>query len=289
MTVLLWIPFGVSVVVVGVAAGVHGGLVLLARQGKSGTEYVQIALAPLFFTAYLLTYAGGVSGLLLAAAADSPMVRVLTGGVGGVMLALNVLSHVARFRQRRLARELDRVISQDEMLGLIRSRTIKGFHKDKDGDVRFVYVNDWENGEFLWRTTKADGAGYPAYVAAADDVRRRYGHTVSYRNESDPNDPLTPGGRWITVDEATALLQANEIKTFTYRGSGGFGHTTFKGKPTGIRLLDHGWVRHLHVNPAMEATMIPIAREAQRRHGRPQFSINDRYEQTPPLTPGSRE
>ncbi|MBP2325603.1 hypothetical protein JOF56_005988 [Kibdelosporangium banguiense] len=282
MTVVLWVPLGVSVAIVGVSAGVHSWLVLLARKGTSGTEYMQIALAPLSVAAYVSTYVGGISGLLLASATGSPILRFLAGGLGGGLLTLNALSHVARLRERRRNRKLDRVISQDEMLELIRSQTIKGFCKQKDGVVRFTYVDYWQNGEYIRRPSNADGAGYPAYVAAADDVRRQHGHTVSYRNESDPHDPLTPGGRWITVEEATALLQANEIKTFAYTGSGGFAHTTFKGTPTGIRLLDHGWVRHIHVNPAMEATMIPIARDAQRRHGRPQFWMNGRYEQTPP-------
>jgi hypothetical protein len=195
MTVVLWVPFGVSVAVIGVAAGVHGGLVLLARKGTSGTEYAQMFLGPLYIAAYVSTYVGGFSGLRLAAAVKSPILRLLTGSLGSGMLALSVLPLVAGSRERRLVRELYRVISQDEMLELIKSRDIKDFCKDKDGVVRFTYVNDWQDGEYIWRPNSADGAAYPAYVAAADDVRRRHGQTVSYRNESEPNDPPAPRGR----------------------------------------------------------------------------------------------
>ncbi|MCE7008865.1 hypothetical protein LWC34_39550 [Kibdelosporangium philippinense] len=278
MAGFLWGAFGVAVVIVGAAAGTHAWLILLARGGASGTEFVQMVLAPLFFTAYLMTYVGAVSGLILAFTTDSLIARVLAGSIGGAMAAFDVTVHVVLYRKRRRRREINRVLSKDELLDLIKSRSVDSFRKETDGIVRFTYVNNWdENEEVIWRPCKADGAGYPAYVAAADDVRRRCGHTISYRDENNPGEP----GRWITVDEAITLLQANEVNTFGYGEPWNFSDTTAKGEPTGIRLLDYGWLRHLHVSSTLEATMIPIAREAQRRHGKPQFKINGRWEYLP--------
>jgi hypothetical protein len=51
------------------------------------------------------------------------------------------------------------------------------------------------------------------------------------------------------------------------------------GKLAVIQLIDYGWVRHIHVLPSLESTMIPIARAAQNRLGKPQFNINGHYEQ----------
>jgi hypothetical protein len=102
---------------------------------------------------------------------------------------------------------------------------------------------------------------------------------VRYRNNTScPHDPPSRRHRWITAEEAAALLNAGQIGTFGYGQPDAFDTRMLFGEPTGIKLIDFGSVRHIYVEPAMELAMIPIARAAQKRHGRPQFTINGKYE-----------
>lgn len=268
----LWIVLAGSLALVAVATTVRAWLGTWARNGKSGSEYLYMALSPLFFAELLARFAGGVAGVLLVVLLDEPRARTVAGVLGGVLVLLCIPVVTGLLRHRKSLATADRVLGQDEMLELIRSRAITSFVKEADGSLRFVYA---ERDDDLFRPTNADPEGYPAYVAAADEVRRGHGHTIAYRSRADA--PVGP--RWVTVEEATALLDAAEIKTFTYRELPEHRQVPESGTPTGIKLLDHGWVRHLVVDPAMEATMIPIARAAQRVHGRPQFSSNGWYEQ----------
>ncbi|MEV4312963.1 hypothetical protein [Actinocrispum sp. NPDC049592] len=251
---------------------------LMARAGKSGTEIIQLGLAPVYLAAYVLTYIGGFCGIRLSGLLTGP-IRIVAGVLGGVLLGLSALGIVGFLHERLSARKLDRVISQDEMLALVRAHEIKSITKQHDGTVTFIYANNWQDGKYIYRPTKADPDGYPAYVTAANEIRRGQGYVITYRNENDPLDPLSPGGRWITAAEATDLLNDNEIRTFAYGSpSSGWATTPMAGDPTGIKLNDHGWVRHMYVDAANEALLIPIAREAQHRHGKPYFIINDRPE-----------
>jgi len=121
-------------------------------------------------------------------------------------------------------------------------------------------------------------------VAAANEVHDQVG-VIPYFNDTGQNDPAGPGGRWIPSEAAAALLDAGKIKTFSYGtpepslfAPDHRSQMTFHGTPTGIKLIDYGWVRHIAVMPSMESTMIPIARAAQHRLGKPQFCINGHYE-----------
>jgi hypothetical protein len=68
--------------------------------------------------------------------------------------------------------------------------------------------------------------------------------------------------RWITADEAESLLERGLIQTFNYGIADSLANEPSSGQPTGIKLIDHGWVRHIYVEPSMEDTMVPIARAA---------------------------
>lgn len=193
MIVFLWITFIISIATISLAIAVMAWLASWARKGKSGSEIFAMALAPLFHTAFLLMYAGGVSGILLAVLHDGMVARVATGAVGSILLAMGAFAVVGKLRARRSTRDKLRVISQQEMLELIRSRAVNRFWKDGE-TVHFRYTtNTDDNGKFLWRTTYADAKGYPAYVAAATEIRHRTGHIIIYHDHSRSNDPLSPG------------------------------------------------------------------------------------------------
>ncbi|TDP90600.1 hypothetical protein [Labedaea rhizosphaerae] len=280
MMAFLWSALDFSVVVVGVALAVFGLVVLWAYKGPSGGEMAVLIMAPLYLAALLCQFIGAFSGLLLAFLIDKSPARFVAGILGGVFFLTCALTVFVSVRAWRLEKKSDRVIGQDEMIDLIRCRAVSSFSKEPDGTVRFEYAERRdENGRYLYyRPTHADSQGYPAYVAAANDLRHRHGHVIDYHNHADSYDPLAPGPRWVTTDEATALLRAGEIDTFSYGEPPDPRKILKAGTSTGIALIDHGWVRHLVVDRAAEAAMIPIAREAQHRHGKPQFSIDGRYE-----------
>jgi len=129
----------------------------------------------------------------------------------------------------------------------------------------------------LW-TRRAHPQDYLTFVAAADELLAD-GRMIHYDDETGEG-PSSTNRRWITFEEAAALLGTGKVKTFSYgsRGDSGDGRMPFRGTPTGIKLTDHGWVRHIRVDPEREAALIPLARAAQASHGRPQFSINGCYE-----------
>ncbi|MEO6090769.1 MAG: hypothetical protein ABIQ18_47470 [Umezawaea sp.] len=196
MTALLWTVLVASVVVFGVAVTLRAGLAYWASKGNSGSEYLFMALRPLFLVEVPLKFAGALSGLVLAVRLDSsPTWQNVAGTLGWVLVFLCALEVVRYFRVRKSLRDdqrryddLRRVISQDEMLGLIRSRTIKSFFRRQDGCVRFRYAEEPANDNDRQRPTTADPRGYPAYVAAANDLRPQDGHTVTHHDDYDPDD-----------------------------------------------------------------------------------------------------
>lgn len=195
MTALLWTVLVASIVVFGIAVTLRGLLAYWERKGISGTEYFLIALSPLFIIEVPLKFAGALSGLVLAVRLDSaPTLRNTAGTLGWILVFLCAQEVVRYFRERkhfkkdlRRNEDLRRVISQDEMLGLIRSRTIKSFRRRQDGSVHFRYTEDPANDNDRYRPTTADAQGYSAYVAAASELGPQDGHTVTYQDYADPD------------------------------------------------------------------------------------------------------
>jgi hypothetical protein len=276
MTVILGMVFTISAVVVGLTVAFFGYLLLLQRRGNPAAGIICVAAAPVFTSAHVLAWAGGISGLLLNVILNQSSIRTIVTIIAILMLAYAVVRAVQTIHIHRMVRLHNRTISQDEMLNLIESCAISSFSK-RAGTVDFGYTNPGSGkGRDFWRPHRADATGYPAYVAAANEVRSRC--RITYNNDTGPNDPSSPGHRWITQEEASALLNAGKIRTFSYGQPDTFARLAFSGHPTGIKLVDYGWVHHIGVDAAMESTMIPIARTAQTRHGAPQFCVNGHYE-----------
>jgi hypothetical protein len=231
----------------------------------------------------LLQYVGFVTFYFLfyAAVINVPVVWMMAG----VVVCLRILTVAVKiFRQRKFDNELRRVISQDEMLELIRSRGIPDFVMNQNGHVAVGHsFKQDKDGPTVYTTIYADPQGYPAYVsayaaAANDDVQRHRGHVIAYFNRADSQiSSVSRSSRWITVDEATVLLRNAEIVSFAFGDGSERQRVPEVEGPTGIMLIEYGWVRHLVVEPALATTMIPITLEVQRRHSKPKFLVNGYY------------
>ena len=276
LRIIAWLVLCGSVVPVAVVVASHAKAVSMARRQQAGSEYIAMMLWPFYLLAPFAGTAGAVAGFWLATRADSTagsVVLYMAGGVLGAWTALFLTGTVRSSRQTRAnARKTSRVLSKDEMIGMIRSRAIRSFTR-RSGSVSIMYENYWIDGTYQWLPRHADPDGFDSYVAAA--LALAPGFTVAFHDDELPPERLL---RWITAQEAEDLLARGMVKTFTY-GTGRLADEPTSGERTGIKLVDHGWVRHIHVEPPMQDTMIPIARAAQRsHHGVPQFCIDGKYE-----------
>jgi hypothetical protein len=274
-------------------AAVVASLVMTMRMAsheRAGSEFIPLALSPLYVLAPLASITGAVAGFWLATRTSSAAGSILLYLVGGVLAVSALVSlfcaflvwaalqmaSAGRSRWSRRARR-SRVIGQDEMLELINSRAIRSFTRES-GVVSIEYVSSRDaDGNFVWLPNRAAPDGFDAYVAAAQELAP--GFIIAF---SDQDSPLAKRCRWITADEAESLLARNMIATFNYGTHHTFQHAPAAGEPTGIKFIDWGWVRHIYVEPPMTDIMMPVARAAQRSHdGAPKFCRNGRYELIP--------
>jgi hypothetical protein len=249
----------------------------MLRRHQAGSEFISMALWPFYLLAPFAGIAGPIAGFWLAARTSSTAGSVVLYLVSGVLTAWTALwiisSPIRAARSRAESRAVSRVVSQDEMIELIRSHAIRSFTRES-GSVSIQYENYWSTkGKYMWRAQHADPGGYDRYVAAALELAPEV--VVAFHDNDSPRERLF---RWITADEAESLLEHGMIKTFNY-GAGSLADEPASGEQTGIKLIDHGWVRHIYVEPAMEHIMVSVARAAQRSHdGFPQFCIDGKYE-----------
>ena len=172
--------------------------------------------------------------------------------------------------------EYNRVMSPTELNSLIADCEVESFSLQQalddnyneisdEQEVYVFYKNNYDSdGEWVWRAKTADPSAYEEYVQTAKDSQDSCNHLITYNNDFGKNDPDSSDHRYITVSEASGLLLDCEIKTFSYTNyENSFDEITFEGTDTGIKFVDYGWVKHLSISQDREATLIPIARDAQ--------------------------
>ena len=273
---VLWVLWGIAVLNV-VALAVSLVVYLIRAR-------VMTTVGPAFLTTLLAifamgtTFVGGFSGLLLILLTDAGVVLIASTAVllaGAAFVASFVLKH--RWLFRRESRARTRILSRKEVLGLIRAGLVHSLSRH-DGvlevDLKLAAAK-----EPTLRTRRAHPRDYLAFVAAADEVLAS-GRKIRYEDETGEG-PSSVDRRWISVEEAARLLGTGEVKTFACGGneSPADGRPrTFRGTPTGIKLTDRGWARHMAIVPEMAKTLMPLARVARARWGRPHISIDGRYE-----------
>jgi hypothetical protein len=273
---VLWALWGIAVLNVG--ALVVSSAVYLIRARTMTTVGPAFLATLLAILAMGTTVVGGLSGLLLILLlTDAGVVLIvstfvlLAGAAYVVFLVLN-----RRWLSWRESRARTRILSRDEVLDLIRAGLVHSVLRN-DG-VLEVGLKLAAAEEPALRTRRAHPRDYLAFVAAADELLAQ-GRKIRYEDETGEG-PSSTDRRWITVEEAAMLLGTGEVKTFSCGRdeSSGDGRTTFRGTPTGIKLTDRGWARHIAVLPAMEKTLIPLARVARARWGLPHISVDGGYE-----------
>lgn len=274
---VLWALWGIAVVNV-LALFVSLAVYLIrARFTTVGPACLTTALT---LSAIVTTFVGGFSGLLLVLWSDvgSPVRGILVVGTavllaGAAFVTAIVLGQVRH--NRRVSRIGKQLLSADEVIGLIRAELVRSFTR-RNGALE-LELDPRAAEDPPLRTRRAHPQDYLAFVAAADELLAE-GRMIHYDDETGEG-PSSTNHRWITFDEAAALLGAGKVRTFSYgRGESGEGRMLFRGRPTGIKLTDHDWVRHLRVAPELEAALVPLARAAQASHGTPQFFVDGRYE-----------
>jgi hypothetical protein len=273
---VLWALWGIAVLNVG--ALVVSLAVYLIR------AHTTTAVGPAFLATLLAilamgtTFVGGFSGLLLILLTEAGVVLIVGTVVllaGAAFVVFLVLKQ--RWLSWRKFRRRTRILSRDEVLDLIRAGLVHSLSRH-DG-VLEVDLKLAAAAEPALRTRRAHPRDYLAFVAAADELLAE-GRKIRYDDETGEG-PSSTDRRWISVEEAARLLGTGEVKTFSCGGderSADGRPRTFRGTPTGIRLTDRGWARHIAVLPAMEKTLIPLARVARARWGLPHISVDGGYE-----------
>ncbi len=268
---VLWALWGIAVLNLGM-------LLVSVAMAHLSPRFAGLGLLAAMLTMFAIvtTFVGGFSGLALILLSDASVVLIV-GTV--VLLAGAALVTAVTLNQLWLSRRISRIgrqlLSRDEVLDLIRAGLVHSFSR-RDGVLEVSLDPRAAENSKLW-TRRAHPQDYLAFVAAADELLAE-GRMIHYDDTGEG--PSSTNHRWITLAEATTLLGTGKIKNFSYgsRGSSGDDRMTFRGTPTGIKLTDHGWVRHIRVTPEMEATLIPLARAAQASHGTPQFHVDGCYE-----------
>ncbi|MEV6874231.1 hypothetical protein [Amycolatopsis sp. NPDC051128] len=269
---VLWALWGIAVLNVGM-------LFVSLAVSQLGPRFEGLGLLAVMLTmlATVTTFVGGFSGLALILLSDAGVVLVVSTVVllaGAACVTAVVLNQL--WLSRRISRIGRQLLSREEVLDLIGAGLVRSFSR-RDGVLEVSLDPRAAEYSELW-TRRAHPQDYLAFVAAADEILAE-GRMIHYDDDTGQG-PSSTNHRWITLAEATALLGTGKVQNFLYggRGSSGDDRMTFRGTPTGIKLTDHGWVRHIRVTPEMEATLIPLARAAQASHGRPQFCVDGCYE-----------
>jgi len=168
-TLLLWVVFLVSVLVLAFVARLWHQVVLMRHRKQAGTEYLVAAFAPVIIALPVLLAAGAWSAVALGRRTTHQGFGRDTWYVAGGVLALLsaidlcvLLVGVVDSLRKARARSR-RVMSQKEMLDLVRSGGIKDFSL-KGGQV---WVGYRAKAGFP-RAHRADPDGYVLYVAAAN-------------------------------------------------------------------------------------------------------------------------
>jgi hypothetical protein len=269
---VLWALWGIAVLNV-LALLVNLLACLIRPHSTLGSSLLGLLLV---YFLIVTTFIGGFSGLALILLTDGGVVLVVSTVVllAGAAFVIAVVLHRI-WLSGAVSRAGKRLLSRDEMLDLIRANLVGSFSR-RDGLLE-VELKLRAAKEPELRKRRAHPRDYLAFVAA---VKEGGAAMRKIRYDDDTGEgPSSTDRRWITVEETAALLGAGQVKTFSCGGDESPGEVrTFRGTPTGIRLTDHGWARHIAAGPELAATLVPLARVARAAHGRPHIAVNGHYE-----------
>jgi hypothetical protein len=236
---------------------VYAYLVYLEHNGTSGTEYIGILLAPVALAVFFVSIVYVILLLLYANKKYAPRKRrILSLIVALLILGFYGLGIVQAVRDQHTRDKADKLLTDSQVLQLIDQCKVESVQKHGN-QVDLLLPNDAsydKKGNYIWQSTTGSAAHWDTFVAEVRKVQTKCGGNISALAEQ-------TAVSWISVQEATDLLQKCEITTFNYSPSA-FKHLDSKpktGTDTGIILEAHPIPKYLYIEPSAEATMIPIA------------------------------
>lgn len=253
-----------------------------ASHGVSGTEYFGLLIAPI---ALVLVVIGIVYLALLVIYVFSKYPtkrqRLICAAAIFVLIGLYSWQITISIKEANKINQSKKLLADSEVISLIDNCKVESIQKNGD-KVDLLLVSDAyydSNGNYLWRSTTASSANFNSFVDEVNKIKSKCGGDVSaIDNMSGPN------VSYVSVQQATELLQQCKVKTFNYTpsGLGGLEVKPSSGTDTGIIWEEYPTFGHLFVETSAEANMVPIARKVQQTCGGPQFYHDGRYEQRGP-------
>ena len=268
---IFWIPFVLLVLA-------YSYLIYEANHGVSGTEFGGLLLAPVVLGEAMFGI-GYITLLLVYVLSKYPsrFKKILSIAVIVFLVGVYGWQIVGSIQETHKINQSEKPLSDSQVLNLIDSCKVTSVQKNGN-KVDLSLTSDAyydAKGNWLWRSTTANSVNWNNFVVEVKKVKSKCGGNVdAFDNTSGPKIS------WVSVQQATELLQQCEIKTFNYTPSGLTNvQAPSSGTPTGIILEAHPTLSHLFIEPGEESTMIPRARGVQQHCGGPQFYHDGNYEQ----------
>lgn len=272
---IFWIPFLLMVLI-------YTYLIIQEKSGVSGTEFIGIILAPVVLAIAVIGVIYLVL-LILYVLSKGPSRRKKLLSLLVIFLLLGVYGWQIRasVHENKKISQSEKLLTDAEVINLIDTCTATSVQKEGN-KVNLLLKNEAyydTKGNYLWRSTTASATNWNSFVAEVQKVKDKCGgNTDAFDSQSGPK------VSWVSVQQATELLQQCKIKTFNYTPSGlvGLDNKPLAGTETGIILQEYPTFSHLFIEQSAETTMVPIARNVQPKCGGPQFYHDNNYEQKQP-------
>lgn len=214
LTKSLWLVLLLSLMPLILTTAGLAFLELLAQKGFSGMELLALTLLPLVWLFPVALPIAVVVAVALIIRDKHMLRRVFLV----IVIIVSGIVFVPNLRQTLNDHQKNSKLSSTEAVALIKSCQIRDVSKIQDGKVYLEYVGegyDLENGSAgsgyrsLPKPHYAESSKYPEYIKALKEAAVSCPMHISYQNdvEGEVNDPTWPGDKWISRNEALALLK----------------------------------------------------------------------------------
>jgi hypothetical protein len=152
-----------------------------AKDGAAGLEFIVLAFWPVLVTIPFLIGVGLIAGIVLVIKSPTATKRLIWGAVTLLLVCAAGLQVYGRMQNSHKAAESNRLVGRNEMVSLIRSCKVDAVRRSFsfDGSATIEYAQDAKYAkDGTLRSTRADGAHWNDYIAAAQDIRAKCGEVI---------------------------------------------------------------------------------------------------------------